>query len=46
MLADVHDRREGVPFVPFIIRTSDAGPAVFLGPIHINGIIDQETNGE
>ncbi len=24
----------------------DAGPAVLLGPIHINSIVDQQTNGE
>ncbi len=72
MMADVRDRLEWVPFVPFVIRTSDgheypvpsrdhahisprdnrvvifldAGPAVLLGPIHINSIVDQQSDGE
>jgi hypothetical protein len=71
MIADVRDRLERVPFLPFVIRTSDGheypvpsrdhahisprgnrvvifldeGPAVLLGPIHINSIVDQETDG-
>jgi len=72
MMTDVRDRLERVPFVPFVIRTSDgheypvpsrdhahisprgnrvvifvdAGPAVLLGPIHINSIVDQQSDGE
>ena len=72
MMADVRDRLEWVPFVPFVVRTSDgheypvpsrdhahisphgnrvvifldAGPAVLLGPIHINSIVDQQSDGE
>ena len=68
MMADVRDRLERVPFVPFVIRTSDGHeypvssrdhahisprgnrvvtrPAVLLGLIHINSIVDQETDGE
>jgi hypothetical protein len=72
MIADVRQRLEQIPFVPFSIRTSDGheyavpthdhahisprgnrvvifldeGPAVLLGPIHINSIIDQQANGE
>jgi hypothetical protein len=72
MMADVRDRLERVPFVPFVIRTSDGheypvagrdhahisprgnrvvifldpGPAVLLGPIHINSIVDQQSDGE
>jgi hypothetical protein len=71
MIADVRDRLERVPFLPFVIRTSDGheypvpsrdhahisprgnrvvvfldtGPAVLLGPIHINSIVDQQTDG-
>jgi hypothetical protein len=71
MMADVRDRLERVPFVPFVIRTSDgheypvagrdhahisprgnrvvifldAGPAVLLGPVHINSVVEQP-NGE
>jgi hypothetical protein len=71
-MADVRDRLERVPFVAFVIRTSDGheypvpsrdhahisprgnrvvifldpGPAVLLGPIHINTMVDQETHGE
>jgi len=71
MMADVRDRLERVPFVPFVIRTSDghehpvpsrdrahisprgnrvvifldAGPAVLLGPVHINSVFEQP-NGE
>jgi hypothetical protein len=71
MIADVRDRLERMPFLPFVIRTSDGheypvpsrdhahisprgnrvvifldeGPAVLLGPIHINSIVDQETDG-
>ena len=71
MMADVRDRLERVPFVPFVIRTSDghehpvpsldhahisprgnrvviflhAGPAVLLGPIHINSVVEQ-SDGE
>ena len=72
MMADVRDRLERMPFLPFLIRTSDVheypvptrdhahisprgnrvvifldeGPAVLLGPIHINSIVDQQTDGE
>ena len=72
MVADVRQRLEQVPFVPFSIRTSDGheyvvptrdhahisprgnrvvifldeGPAVLLGPIHINSIVDQQPDGE
>jgi hypothetical protein len=72
MMADVRDRLERVPFVPFVIRTSDSheypvpsrdhahisprgnrvvifldpGPAVLLEPIHINSIVDQQSDGE
>jgi hypothetical protein len=72
MIADVRDKLERMPFVPFVIRTSDghqypvptrdhahisprgnrvvifldAGPAVLLGPIHINSIVDQQSDGE
>ena len=71
MIADVRERLLDVPFVPFVIRTSDgreypvptrdhahisprgnrvvifldSGPAVLLGPIHINSIVDQQTDG-
>ena len=71
MIADLRDRLERVPFVPFVIRTSDGheypvpsqdhanisprgnrvvvfldtGPAVLLGPIHINSIVDHQTDG-
>jgi len=67
----VRNRLERVPFVPFVIRTSDgheypvpsrdhahisprdnrvviflgAGPAVLLGPVHINSVVEQP-NGE
>ena len=72
MIADVRKRLDCVPFVPFIIRTSDGHeysvPTVdqakisprghrvvvftdedataILGPLHINGIINQQANGE
>lgn len=72
MMTDVRGRLERVPFVPFVIRTSDvheypvpsrehahisprgnrvvifldAGPAVLLGPININSIVDQQSDGE
>ena len=72
MIPDVRDRLERVPFVPFVIRTSDGheypvpspdhahisprgnrvvifldeGPAVLLGSIHINGMVDQQTDGK
>jgi hypothetical protein len=46
MLADVREKLERAPFVPFIISTSDAQPAVLLGPIHINSIVAHESNGE
>ena len=71
MIADVGDRLERVPFVPFVIRASDGheyplpsrdrahisprsnrivvfldtGPAVLLGPIYINSIVDHQTDG-
>ena len=71
MMADARDRLERVPFVPFVIRTSDghehpvpsldhahisprgnrvvifldAAPAVLLGPVHINSVVEQP-NGE
>jgi hypothetical protein len=70
-MTDVRDRLERVPFVSFVVRTSDgheypvpsrdhahisprgnrvvifldAGPAVLLGPIHINSVVEQP-NGE
>ena len=69
MIADVRDRLERAPFIPFLIRTSDGheypvpsrehahisprvvifldeGPAVPVGPIHINSIVDQQPGGE
>jgi hypothetical protein len=72
MIADVRERLLAVPFVPFVVRTSDGreyavptrdhahisprgnrvvifldtGPAVLLGPLHINGIVEQHANGE
>jgi hypothetical protein len=70
MIADVRERLERVPFVPFTIRTSDGheysvptvdhayvtprgnrvvvvadnAAVAVLGPIHINGLIEQ-SNG-
>ncbi|PYI58738.1 MAG: hypothetical protein DME80_06425 [Verrucomicrobia bacterium] len=72
MIADVRERLLDVPFVPFVVRTSDgreypvptcdhayisprrnrvvifldSGPAVLFGPLHINSIVDQQTDGE
>jgi hypothetical protein len=72
MIADVRERLLAVPFVPFVVRTSDGreypvttrdhahisprgnrvvifldtGPAVLLGPLHINSIVEQHANGE
>ena len=72
MIADVRGRLERIPFVPFIIRTSDGHeysvPTVdhakisprghrvviftdedataILTPLHINSIIDSQSNGE
>jgi hypothetical protein len=72
MIADVRERLLAVPFVPFVVRTSDrreypvptrdhahisprgnrvvifldTGPAVLLGPLHINSIVEQKANGE
>ncbi len=72
MIADVRDRLMAVPFIPFVIRTSDGReysvPTVdhakisprghrvvvftdddstaILGPLHINSIIDLQSNGE
>jgi hypothetical protein len=72
MIADVRERLLAVPFVPFVVRTSDGreypvptrdhahisprgnrvvifldtGPAVLLGPLHINNIVEQQANGE
>jgi len=72
MIADVRERLLAVPFLPFLVRTSDgreypvptrdhahisprgnrlvifldAGPAVLLGPLHINSIVEQQANGE
>jgi hypothetical protein len=72
MIADVRQRLDQIPFIPFSIRTSDGheyavpsrdhahisprgnrvvvfldeGPAVLLGPLHINSIIDSQPNGE
>jgi outer membrane lipoprotein SlyB len=70
MMADVRQRLDRVPFVPFIIRTPDGhdypvqtvdhakilprghrvavfaddGTIAVLGPLHINGVVD-EPNG-
>jgi len=72
VIADVRERLLDVPFVPFVVRTSDgreypvptrdhahisprdnrivifldSGPAVLFGPLHINSIVDQQTDGE
>jgi len=72
VIADVRERLLAVPFVPFVVRTSDgreypvptrdhahisprgnrvvifldSGPAVLLGPLHINSIVEQQANGE
>ena len=72
MIADVRERLERVPFVPFMIRTSDEheysvptvdhatisprgnrvvvftdeGATAILGPIHINSIVDQQSDRE
>jgi hypothetical protein len=72
MIAGVRKRLDRVPFVPFVIRTSDGHeysvPSVdhakisprghrvvvftdedataILTPLHINGIIDLQSNGE
>jgi hypothetical protein len=72
MIVDVRERLLAVPFVPFVVRTSDGreylvptrdhahisprgnrvvifldtGPAVLLGPLHINRIVEQHANGE
>lgn len=71
MISDVRDRLLNVPFVPFIIRTSDGreysvptvdhakisprghrvvvftddDTTVVLGPLHINSIMDERSNG-
>jgi hypothetical protein len=67
MISDVRERLDRVPFVPFIVRTSDGheyfvptvdhafitprrnrvivvaddGATAVLGPLHINGVVDQ-----
>jgi hypothetical protein len=67
MIADVREQLDRVPFVPFLIRTSDGheysvptvdhayitprrnrvvvvadnGAVAILGPLHINGVIEQ-----
>jgi hypothetical protein len=72
MIADVRERLDRVPFVSFLIRTSDGhecsvptvdhafviprgnrvifvadnGATAVLGPLHINGVIGSQPNGE
>jgi hypothetical protein len=72
MIDEIRERLHRVPFVPFVVRTSDGheyavpthdhafitprgnrlvvvddkGTTAVLGPIHINSIVDQQSDGE